>query len=68
MRKKARNTHRKQPWTSEEARVETMEQSQRLKVRVGKRPVDKPISDKRPKQRIRVSRHLESPSMSKKNK
>ena len=39
-----------------------------MKVRVGKGPVDKPISDKRIKQRIRVSGNPESPSMFKKNK
>lgn len=35
---------------------------------VGKRPIHKPIGDRHPNQRIRVSRHPESPSMSKKKK
>lgn len=45
----------------------TKEQPQSLIVRVSKKSVDKPISDKRLKQRIRVNRHPKSPSMSRKD-
>jgi len=67
MRKNPRTTYRRQTKTSEEALVVTKEQPQPLTVRVGRRPVDKPIGDRKPKQKIRVSGHLESPSMSRKN-
>lgn len=46
----------------------TKEKSQPSILRVSKKPIDKPIGDRRPKQRIRVSRHPKSPSMSRKNK
>jgi len=46
MRNKDRITHRKQTRMSEEAPVEIEEHPQPSKVRVGKRPVDKPIGDK----------------------
>lgn len=68
MRKKAKTTHKKQIGMLEEAPTTTKEQPQPLTVRVGKRPINKPIGDWWPNQRIRVSRHVESPSMSKNNK
>jgi len=68
MRKKARTTRKKQTGTSKEAPIETKELPRPSKVRVGRWPVDKPIGNRQPKKIIRVSGHLEFPSMSRKNK
>lgn len=62
MRKKARTTHKKPTRTFEEAQMAIKEQPQPLTVRVGKRPIEKPIGDRHPNQIIRVSEHAGSPS------
>ena len=53
--KEAQNESRKQAGTSGESQEEARSQTQSSKVRIEKRPLDKLIGDKRPKQRAKVS-------------
>lgn len=68
MQKRLDTTPKRKIETSEEAQEVKKDQPQPSKVRVNKNSVGKPIVDRRLKQRMRVSGHLESPSMPSNNK
>ena len=68
MQKRLRTTRRRQKKTTGENPEVTKEKPLSSTVRVNKKSVDKLIGDRRPKQKIRVSGHPESPSMSIKDK